>query len=143
MKKRGQKSQLRLLERLLLTFTYLRHNPTFARLGSEFGISESYANKIYHQILDVLIKVLPMKSRKHLLDGDLETIAIDVTEQPIERPTKRQCLYYSGKQKLHTIKKSSWLSAWQRWKFCRLSAAKAKFMITEFSKRVVWQLHLK
>ena len=52
MKKRGQKSQLRLLERLLLTFTYLRHNPTFARLGSEFGISESYANKIYHQILD-------------------------------------------------------------------------------------------
>ena len=45
-----------------------------------------------------------MKNRKHLLDGDLETIAIDVTEQPIERPTKRQCLYYSGKQKLHTIK---------------------------------------
>ena len=45
-----------------------------------------------------------MKSRNHLLDGDLETIAIDVTEQPIERPTKRQCLYYSGKQKLHTIK---------------------------------------
>ena len=41
MKKRGQKSQLRLLERLLLTFTYLHHNPTFARLGSAFGISES------------------------------------------------------------------------------------------------------
>ena len=89
MKKRGQKSQLRLLERLLLTFTYLRCNPTFARLGSEFGTSASYANKIYHQILDVLSKVLPMKSRKHLLDGNLETIAIDVTEQPIERPTKR------------------------------------------------------
>ena len=104
MKKRGQKSELRLVERLLLTFTYLRHYPTFARLGDEFGISESYANKIYHQILDVLVKVLPMKSRKHLLDSDLETIAIDVTEQPIERPTMRQRLYYSGKQKLHTIK---------------------------------------
>ena len=45
-----------------------------------------------------------MKNRKHLLDGDLETIAIDVTEQPIGRPTKRQCLYYSDKQKFHTIK---------------------------------------
>ena len=33
-----------------------------------------------------------MKNRKHLLDGDLETIAIDVTEQPIERPTKGQRL---------------------------------------------------
>ena len=41
MKKRGQKSQLRLLEPLLITFTYLRYNPTFARLGSEFGINES------------------------------------------------------------------------------------------------------
>ena len=41
MKKRGQKSQLRLLEQLLVTFTYLRYNPTFARLGSEFSINES------------------------------------------------------------------------------------------------------
>ena len=51
MKKRGRKSGLPLTDRLLLTFTYLRHYPTFARLGAEFGISESYANKIYHQIL--------------------------------------------------------------------------------------------
>ena len=104
MKKRGQKSQLPLVERLLLTFTYLRHYSTFAMLGDEFGISKSYANKIYHEMLNVLVKVLPMKSREHLLDGDLETIVIDVTEQPIERPTIRQCPYYSGQQKLHTIK---------------------------------------
>ena len=71
-----------------LTFTYLRHYPTFARLGTEFGISESYANKIYHQILDVLVKVLSMKNRKHLLESNLQTIIIDVTERPIERPTK-------------------------------------------------------
>ena len=45
-----------------------------------------------------------MKSRKHLLDGDLETIAIDVTEQPIERPTTRQRAYYSSKKPRHTIK---------------------------------------
>ena len=95
-KKRGQKSPHRLRERLLLTFTYLPHNPTFAQLGSEFGLSESYANKIYHQVLDLLIKVLPMKSRKRLLDGDLETITIDVTEQPIKRPTKRQSLFFSN-----------------------------------------------
>ena len=43
----------------------------------EFGISESYANKLYHQILDVLVKVLSLKNRKHLLEGDLQTIIID------------------------------------------------------------------
>jgi len=42
---------------------------TFARLGSVCGLSESGANKIYHQILDLLLKVVPVKSRKHLLDG--------------------------------------------------------------------------
>ena len=85
-------------DRLLLTFTYLRHYPTFARLGMEFGISESYANKLYHQILDVLVKVLSLKNRKHLLESNLQTIFIDVTEQPIERPTKGQRVYYSGKK---------------------------------------------
>ena len=99
MKKRGKKSEVALTDRLLLTFTYLRHYPTFARLGMEFGISESYANKLYHQILDVLVKVLSLKNRKHLLESNLQTIFIDVTEQPIERPTKGQRVYYlSGKK---------------------------------------------
>ena len=61
MRKRGKKSQFPLVERLLLAFTYLRHYPTFARLGDEFGISESYANKTYHQMLDVLVEVLEGK----------------------------------------------------------------------------------
>ena len=115
-------------ERLLLTFTYLPHNPTFAQLGSEFGLSESYANKIYHQVLDLLIKVLPMKSRKRLLDGDLETITIDVTEQPTERPTNTTAVSPNcGRSK------SSWLFAGQGWGFCRLPVAKAKLTLTEFS----------
>ena len=98
MKKRGRKSEIALTDRLLLTLTYLRHYPTFARLGTEFGISESYANKIYHQILDVLVKVLLLKNRKQLLESNLQTIIIDATEQPIERPTKGQRAYYSGKK---------------------------------------------
>ncbi|GMT48708.1 MAG: hypothetical protein IEMM0008_0247 [bacterium] len=98
MKKRGRKFGLPLADRLLLTFRYLRHYPTFARLGKEFGISESYANKIYHRILDILLKVLNRKSRKDLMNSDLEMVLIDVTEQPIERPKRRQKAYYSGKK---------------------------------------------
>ena len=98
MKKRGLKHGISLADRLLLTFTYLRHYPTFARLGHEFGISESYAWKIYHRMLKILLKVLHMKHRKDLMTCDLETVLIDVTEQPIERPIRHQKAYYSGKK---------------------------------------------
>ena len=53
MKKRGLKSTTSIADQLLLTLTYLRHYPTFAKLGKEFSISESYANKIYHRMLDM------------------------------------------------------------------------------------------
>ena len=103
-KKRGQKSSFSLEDKLLLTLYYLRHYATFARLGRQFGISESYACKIYHRMLRILLKVLEMKSRNELLNRDLEVVLIDVTEQPIERPKKGQKAYYSGKKKRHTIK---------------------------------------
>ena len=103
MKKRGLKSTISIADQLLLTLTYLRHYPTFAKLGKEFSISESYANKIYHRMLDILVRVLPMNSKKELLRSDLDSVVIDVTEQPIERPKQQQCHYYSGK-KCHTLK---------------------------------------
>ena len=98
MKKRGLKSTISIADRLLLTLTYLRHYPTFAKLGKEFSISESYANKIYHRMLDILIHVLPMTHKKELLRSDLDSVVIDVTEQPIERPKQHQSDYYSGKK---------------------------------------------
>lgn len=98
MKKRGLKHGVALVDRLLLTFRYLRHYPTFARLGKEFGLSESYACKIYHRMLKILLKILHMKHRKDLMNCDLETVLIDVTEQPIERPIRHQKAYYSGKK---------------------------------------------
>jgi hypothetical protein len=39
---------------------------------------------------------------KEAISGD--KVAIDVTEQAIERPLNNQQDYYSGKKKLHTIK---------------------------------------
>ena len=118
MKKRGRKQGVSWAEKLLLTLTYLRHYPTFAKLGKEFGISESYANKIYHQILELLVKVLPKKSKKELMSGHLGTVLIDVTEQPIERPFNRQRDYYSGKKKVIRSKSSS-LSVGSRYKSYR------------------------
>lgn len=104
LKRRGKKSESAFTDRLLLTLLYLRQYPTFDRLGEQFHISESYACKIYHQICDILVKVLKLKNRKALLEQPVKVILIDVTEQPIERPTRGQKEYYSGKKKRHTIK---------------------------------------
>lgn len=101
---KGKKPSLSIEDRILLTIYYLRHHPTFVNLGNTFGISESYANKIYHYILNILVKELHVDSNKKLLDKDLDTIVIDVSEQEIERPVKKQKDYYSGKKKKHTIK---------------------------------------
>ena len=95
---RGNKSEVSLADRLLLTLLYMRHYPTFERLGESFDICESYACKIYHQMTDLLVQVLRLKNRKDLLERPLKAVVIDVTEQPIERPTQGQRDYYSGKK---------------------------------------------
>ncbi len=96
---KGVKSSLSIEDKTLLTLYYIRHYSTFSNLGDTFGISESYANKIYHYILNIMAKELHVKSSKQLLNKELGTIIIDVSEQPIERPVKKQKVYYSGKKK--------------------------------------------
>ncbi len=101
---KGQKPSIIIEDKILLTLYYLRHYPTFVNLGNVFNISESYANKIYHSILTVLVQELHVPGSKTLMDTDLDTIVIYVSEQEIERPVKKQNDYYSGKKKKHTIK---------------------------------------
>ena len=101
-KKRGRNtSNIALEDRILLTLYYLRHYPTFANLADVFEISESYCCKIYHEHLRMLAQVARLPNRKGLFDDPLETLIIDVSEQPIERPVKRQKECYSGKKKTY------------------------------------------
>lgn len=73
-------------------------------MANVFGISESYCHKIYCRYSRILVKVETLPNRKNLILNPPETVIIDVTEQPIERPVKGQKSYYSGKKKKHTIK---------------------------------------
>lgn len=99
MKNRGVSSKTMTTElKLLLTLNYLRHYPTFSNLGAMFGISESYANKIFHKTIDYLLKFIHPKKTNELSMDDVCTVAIDVAEQEIERPVKKQKSYYSGKK---------------------------------------------
>lgn len=98
LKRRGVRGKLSLENQLLLTLTYLRHYPTFISLGNMFDISESYANKIYHKIVNYMIKFVHPKNMNNLLLDDVRTVVIDAAEQEMERPQKKQKTYYSGKK---------------------------------------------
>lgn len=98
-RKRGARSNvITTEEKLLLTLTYLRHYPTFTNLGNMFGISESYANKIFHKTVNYMMKFIHPKKINELSLEDVRTVVIDVAEQEIERPVKKQKSYYSGKK---------------------------------------------
>lgn len=101
-RKRGvQPSKLHLDDCILLTLYYLRHYPTFANLANVFSISESYCHKIYSRYARILAKVDKLPNRKELINNPPNTLIIDVSEQPIERPLKHQKEYYSGKKKTY------------------------------------------
>jgi hypothetical protein len=104
LRKRGLKSKLSLENQVLLAWLYWRDYPTFIKLGLPFGISESYAHQIYHNMSTLLVKILQVNNRQTLFEENLNTGVVEVTEQPIERPQNGQTAYCSGKKNRHTLK---------------------------------------
>lgn len=98
-RKCGVQVGLSLENQLLLCLLYLREYHTLLELGAQFGISESYAQKRYVFAKGILLKVLQCPDIA-CLTTTIETnlVAVDVTEQPIERPLEGQEDYYSGKK---------------------------------------------
>ena len=70
MKKRGVPSKVMTTElKLLLTLGYPRRYSTFINLGATFGISESYANKIFHKTINYMLRFIhPKKTNELSLD---------------------------------------------------------------------------
>ena len=93
-KKTGRPPKLRIEEQILMVLEYLREYRTFFHLGATWGINESTAYRIVQKIENILIKApalrLPGKKRLISEDCQLETVVIDVSETPIERPKKNK-----------------------------------------------------
>lgn len=98
-RRQGRKSSISLPNQLLICILYLRNYDTFINLGMQFGISESYAQKRFNFTKMILLRCLDLPDELSLKDT-LQTnlVAVDVSEQPIERPVKHQEKYYSGKK---------------------------------------------
>lgn len=89
---------------ILLMLIYYKFYITYDFLGLIFNIDASTANRAVRRIEPILSKISNFEKKRTSNKDDLSTLIIDVTEQRIERPSKNQKIYYSGKKKCHTLK---------------------------------------
>ena len=103
-KRPGRFFKLGLEEMILMLLLYYRSYMTMMSVGFLFGIDESRVCRNIKTLEPLLAKVMALSKTKHLSKEDVENLIIDATEQPMEKPKKRQKAYYSGKKKRHTLK---------------------------------------
>ena len=98
---RGRKPVMSVVNKLLLMLMYYRNYHTYLTISEMFGISEGYANKIFHRMSKLVVKALPLGRKRKVGSEEIKAVLIDASEQRIERPQKKQGQYYSGKKKSH------------------------------------------
>ena len=90
--RRGRNPKLSMEDRLLAALEYWREYRTFAHIAASYGVSESSIFKTIRWIEDVLIKdgTFSLPGKKALLSNNVEfeTVLVDATESPVERPKR-------------------------------------------------------
>jgi len=99
----GKPNKLIMEDRLLMALEYLREYRTYFHVSSSYGISESACYRTIKWIEDTLIKHpdFALPGRKALLKSNMvyETILIDATESPIERPKKNRSTFTRARKR--------------------------------------------
>lgn len=103
-KRPGRDYKLDVADMLLMLLLYYRSYITQEFVGYLFGMDDSRVCRIIQNLEPLLAKVMALPHKKCLSQEEVESLIIDATEQPIERPKKGQKSYYSGKKKRHTLK---------------------------------------
>lgn len=103
-KRPGRDFKLELSDMVMMLLIYYRSYISQAFLGYLFGIDDSRVCRLIKKIEPLLARTVAIRKDRHLSQEEVENLIIDATEQPIERPKRRQTKYYSGKKKRHTLK---------------------------------------
>lgn len=101
----GHVFSLSLEDRLLMLLIYYRTYVPHVFLGFLFRIDDSNVGRNINPLQPLLAKIFKIPEWR--IDLSLDEIAelfFDGTEQPVNRPKKKQEKWYSGKKKRHTIK---------------------------------------
>jgi len=101
----GRKAKLLVVDRLLMTMLYYRTYVTQEFVGFLFGVDKGTVSRVVQEISLCLAGVFRIPQKKVRIDpDDLTAVFVDATEQPVNRPRRRQRRSYSGKKKRHTVK---------------------------------------
>ena len=87
-KRPGRDYKLELGDMLLLLLLYYRSYITQMFIGYVFGIDDSRVCRIIQRLEPILAGELAITKTKHLSQEEVETLIVDATEQPIERPSR-------------------------------------------------------
>ena len=91
----GRSSKLKTLEdEVLLVLIYYRFYVSFQFLEMLFDLDESNICRHIQKIEPILASAVKINKNRELTQSALETILIDATEIPIQRPSKNQRKYY-------------------------------------------------
>ncbi|MBD2214384.1 IS5 family transposase [Nostoc linckia FACHB-104] len=107
-KKPGRRPKLIIEDQVLMVIQYWREYRTYYHIGLDWGVSESAVCRTVYKIENILIKSkkfsLPGKKELWKMASQENLVVMDVMESPIERPSKGQERFFSGKQGEHTLK---------------------------------------
>ena len=105
-KKGGRKSKFTCFEMIVITLLYLKQYIAMDDIAILFDTVKSIVCDIIHHVIQDLLKdkCFTLFGSKYVQKDCSEDRIIDVTEIRIERPSKRQRAFYSGKKKYHTMK---------------------------------------
>ena len=106
----GRPNNLTVPNMLLMALEYLREYRTYANIGASYGLAESSAFDTIRWVEDTLIKsgVFRLAGTKSLSQNPaIETVLIDVTESPIERPKKNNASIILEKRNVTPLRHKS------------------------------------
>ena len=91
-------------EHLLVLLILYRCCVTQDFLACLYQTDQAAISRSLRRIERLAVKVLGVTRRIKVSREEAEALIIDCTEQPIQRPSRKQRCWYSGKKKRHTIK---------------------------------------
>jgi hypothetical protein len=101
----GRLSHLPTLEdKLLCVLMYYRTYISHVFLGYLFNLHNSNICRLLRKMEPLLAKKISIKKDRSLTAEKVLKLLADVSEQPTQRPSKKQKKSYSGKKKRHTMK---------------------------------------
>lgn len=104
-KRHGRTGNLKTFaDKLLALMLYYRTYITHEFIGYLMGLDDSNICRLFKRLEPFLARRITITKDRTLTQEEIIKILADVTEQPTQRPTKKQRKYYSGKKKRHTLK---------------------------------------